>query len=163
TFTQGKMMAKAGRYHAVRGAALLSLLLLLGWAVSEVYGRLLVNSIVTTETGNVPRLVEQLPPPHLGATARLRRHLHDAPEDSKARLDAGLGLVGVDEGQVDYLYERLLDVSPTQLSVIRDALAEHKETLTDKLWSVLGDEQQKPDQRFRAACALAGYDTAGDG
>jgi formylglycine-generating enzyme required for sulfatase activity len=163
TEPQRRMMRKACRYHAVRGLALVFFLLLLGWVGCEVYGRLLVESIITAETSDVPRLVEQLPPFRRWANARLLRHIDDTPPDSKEHLHASLALVAADEGQVEYLSHRLLDASPTQLSVIRDALRAHEEELTGQLWAVLGDEQQDIDRRFRAACALAGYDTVGDG
>jgi hypothetical protein len=162
TPSQKKMMRQATRYHAVRGVALLLALLLLGWAGYEGYGWMqaekLVESIVRTETGDVPRLVEQLPPYRRWADTRLLRHTQAAPDHSKEHLHASLALVPVDDGQVDYLYRRLLGAGPTEMVVIRDALAEHREALAGRLWGVLGDAQADPEERFRAACALATYD-----
>jgi formylglycine-generating enzyme required for sulfatase activity len=160
--SQRKMMRKAGCYHVVRGLALLLILLLLIWAGYEGYGRVqadkLVESIVTAETADVPRLVEQLPPYRRWANARLVRHAQAAPDDSKEHLHASLALLPVDDGQVDYLYRRLLTAGPVELPVIRDALAGHRDVLVGRLWGVLGDAQAPPEQRFRAACALATYD-----
>jgi serine/threonine protein kinase/formylglycine-generating enzyme required for sulfatase activity len=165
TEPQQKMMRKASRYHALRGIALLGIFLLLGWAGYEIHGRLraesLVESIVTAETGDVPGLVEQLPPYRRWADPRLLLHARQAPDESKERLHAGLALVPVDDSQVEYLSQRLLHAGPTELPVIRDALAGHKDRLVDRLWDVLTDARADPDQRFRAACALATYDPAG--
>ncbi len=160
--SQKTMMSKAGRYHVVRGMALLCLLLLLGWVGYEIHGRLraeaLVQSIVTAETADVPRLVEQLPPYRRWADSRLLRYAQEAPDDSKEHLHASLALVPVYDGQVEYLYGRLLNAEPQEVAVIRDALAPHKDQLIERLWGVLGDTQANPKQRFGAACVLATYD-----
>jgi formylglycine-generating enzyme required for sulfatase activity len=160
TAPQRKLMRRAGRYHTVRGAALLLVMLLLGWGGIEVYGRVLVESIVTAETADVPRLVEKLPGYRRWANARLREHVQGSPGDAKEHLHASLALLPVDEGRVEYLYQRLLDGGPVELPVIRDALLGHRDALAGRLWAVLEDGQADPGQRFRAACALAAYDAA---
>jgi formylglycine-generating enzyme required for sulfatase activity len=137
-------------------------LLLLGWGGIEAYGRSLVESIVTAETADVPRLVEKLPGYRRWANARLRRYLEESPPDSKEHLHAGLALLPVDGGQVDYLYERLLAAGPADLPVIRDALLGHRDALVGRLWVVLEDEEADEERRFRAACALATYDAMED-
>src|SRR5262249_26272644 len=53
---------------------------------------------------------------------------------------------------------RLYDAGPVELSVIREALREHKGALVKSLWAVLEDPQAQAERRFRAGCALAGYD-----
>jgi formylglycine-generating enzyme required for sulfatase activity len=155
TPTQRRMMRNAGRFHAVRGVALLVLLLVLGWIGFEVYGRLLVESIVTAETADVPRLVEQLPPFRRWANARLLRHVQEAPEDSKEHIHASLALLGPDESQVEYLYRRLLTAGPAEVLVIRDVLLPGRGALRERLWGVLMDSKSDPDRRLRAASALA--------
>ena len=78
---------------------------------------------------------------------------------SRQKLHASLALLPVDPGQVDYLYDRLLDAQPHEVPVIRDALAPHKDALLDKLWAVVATpEKGKESQRLRAAAALAKYD-----
>ena len=52
----------------------------------------------------------------------------------------------------------LLKAKPGELPVIRMALDGHKAELVDRLWAVLENAQASPDQRFCAACALAGYE-----
>jgi hypothetical protein len=166
TEPQRQMMRKASRYHAVRGTALLLFLLLLGWGGYESYGSVqaakLVESIVSAETTDVPRLVEQLTPYRYWAEPRLQRYAREAPAESKVHLHASLALVPADDSQVDYLYQRLLTAGTAELPVIRDALRGHQELLVGRLWDLLGNRQADPEQRFRAACALAGYDPVGD-
>jgi hypothetical protein len=41
--------------------------------------------------------------------------------------------------------------------VIREALADHKKDLTERLWALLENRHMDRDQRFHAACALALY------
>jgi formylglycine-generating enzyme required for sulfatase activity len=155
---QRKMMRNAGRYHAVRGLVLMLFLLLLSGGGYEVYGRLQVESIVSADTSTALPLVEQLSPYHLWANARLRRYTWEAPEDSRKHLCASLALLRTDDGQVEYLYGRLLRAGPTDLPVIRDALKSHRKALAERLWSVLDDAKADPEQQFRATCALATYD-----
>ena len=167
TPSQRKMMRKATRYHVVRGVALSLFLLLLSWGGYEVYGRLraeaLVEAVATAETGDVPRLVEQLPHYRRWADPLFLRHAQDSPADSKEHrkehLHASLALLPVDDGQVDYLYGRLLDAGPQDVAVIRDALRPHKDELVGRLWGVVEKPpREKEGQRLRAACALAIYD-----
>jgi hypothetical protein len=153
---QRKMMQRAGRFHAIRGLAVMVLLLLLGWGGFEVYGRLLVESIVTAETADVPRLVGQLPPFRRWANARLRQIL-EGPEAPKEHLHASMALLPVDEGQVEYLYGRLLAAGPAEVPVIRDALLPGNDAIWERLWGVLLDVKIDADQRLRAASAMAKY------
>jgi serine/threonine protein kinase/formylglycine-generating enzyme required for sulfatase activity len=158
---QRQMMRQATRYHAVRGVVLLLVLLMLGGGGYEVYGRLraesLVDALVTAETADVPRLVEQLPPYRRWADPRLRRHAREAPDDSKERLHASVALLPVDDSQAEYLYQRLLHSGPAELPVIRDALLPGHDALRERLWGVLADRTSDLDQRLRAAAALAKY------
>ena len=162
--SQKKMMRKVGRYHGVRGLSLLLVLSLLGWGGYEIHGRLraesLVEAVVTAETGDVPHLVEQLPHYRRWADPLFLRYAQEAPEDSKEHLHASLALLPVDDGQVEYLYQRLLTAEPAELLVIRDTLAGHRDGLVERLWGVLGDTNADPDRRFRGACILATYDPA---
>ena len=63
----------------------------------------------------------------------LKAELEKAPENSAQKLHASLALLAVDPRQAGYLYERLLDAEPQAVPVIREALAPHKQALTDKL------------------------------
>jgi serine/threonine protein kinase/formylglycine-generating enzyme required for sulfatase activity len=174
TGPQRRMMAKAGRFHAVRGVALavfLAIVTLAGLVVNDrvveknkaTHAEGLVRGLLDAETTQAPNIIGEMEGYRRWTDPLLRQGYEEAKGGSRQKLHASLALLPVDEGQVDYLYRRLLDASPTQLGVIRDALAGHKGALTTRLWGVLGDERQDANRRFRAACALAGYGTAGDG
>jgi serine/threonine protein kinase len=161
---QKKMMAKAGKYHAVRGLILVVVLALLGWGGYEGHGTLkahaLRDRLLDANTNEVPTIVEDM-----GSYRRwINPLLHEAygkaeaDKDARKQLHASLALLPVDGTQVTYLYDRLLDAEPHEVPVIRDALAPHKDELLDKLWAVVEKpEKGKESQRLRAA-ALAKYD-----
>jgi serine/threonine protein kinase/formylglycine-generating enzyme required for sulfatase activity len=161
TAPQRQMMRWAGRYHALRGTALLLLVLLLGWGGVEGYRWLraqsLVESLVTAETGDVPSLVGQLSGYRRWANPRLLRHLQTSPEDTKEHLHASLALAPVDEAQVAYLSQRLLRAGPAELLAIRTTLQPYQQALQERLWALLQDRTKAPGERLRAACALAAY------
>src|SRR5262249_32125174 len=52
---------------------------------------------------------------------------------------------------------RLLHGDPEEVLVIRRALFEHRQDLTAGFWELLENPANDPDQRFRAACALAAF------
>jgi formylglycine-generating enzyme required for sulfatase activity/serine/threonine protein kinase len=156
TEPQRKLMRKAGRYHVVRGLALLAVLLLLAWGGIELYGRVKVEHIVTAETPDVPRLVGQLPPFRRWANARLGQYLKEA-QDPKERLHASLALLPVDERQADYLFGRLLDADPKEVPILVRALKPHLPERRERLWEVAEQRPEKGHEgrRLQAACALA--------
>ena len=104
--------------------------------------------------------VAQLPEHRQWSDPLLRKVFDQAADKSQQKLHAGLALLPVDPGQVDYLLGRLLDADPqVELAVIRDALAPQKDRLLDRLWAVAEKPQQGYDaQRAGAAAALAKYD-----
>jgi serine/threonine protein kinase len=166
TVSQRKMMRRATRYHAARALSLVLLVAVLGWGIQESYSwmqaqNLVDNIVSTTETADVPSLVKKLAPYRRWANARLLRHTQDAPADSKERLHASLALVPVDDRPVEYLYQHhLLTAGPTELPAIRDALFPHRNSLIERLWTVVEQpEKGKESQRLRAAAALAAYDS----
>src|SRR5262249_3010379 len=57
------------------------------------------------------------------AGPRMRQANEKAADRSRQKLHPRLALLPVDSGQVDYLYERLLSATPSELPVIRDQLA----------------------------------------
>ena len=60
--------------------------------------------------------------------------------------------------QLPFLEKRLLDATPTELPVIRDALKPHRSTLVPKLWTVLDSAKPGDVSLLPAASALADYD-----
>ncbi len=164
---QRKMMAKAGKYHAVRGLLVALLLGLLGFAGYESHGRLqahaLLRSLLDANITEVPAIVADISSYRCWIDPLLRDAAAEAQasKDARKQLHASLALLPVDDEQAAYLYERLLDATPQEVPVIREALAPHKAELLDKLWAVVEQPAKgKESQRLRAAAALAKYDPA---
>ena len=80
--------------------------------------------------------------PPLGLILALGACWYKVPMITAEHLHASLALLPVDASQVDYLFNRLLKATPSELPVLRDALKTHRSTLTPKLWTVL--ESAKP-------------------
>jgi serine/threonine protein kinase/formylglycine-generating enzyme required for sulfatase activity len=167
---QKKMMARARKYHALRGTALW-LLLAVACLVIRVqvvqqqkatFAALaigLVQRLLDADTAQVPGVVAEMAKYRQWTDPLLRGEIYRASEKSRQKLHASLALLPVDDTQVTYLYGRLLDAEPHELPVIRDALAAHKDDLLKKLWAVaLKPENGKEPERLRAAAALAQYD-----
>ncbi len=170
TAPQSKMMRRAGNYHVAWGAALGLLLAVV--TVTDLTIRSqgieqrksthaagLVQSVLKAEAAQVPGVISEMPDYRKWTDPLLRVEYDLAPDDSPQKLHASLALLPVDPAHVDYLYGRLLGATPHEVPVIRDALIPHKDTLTEKLWTVAespGNGQES--QRLRAAAALAIYD-----
>jgi formylglycine-generating enzyme required for sulfatase activity len=160
---QRTMMRQAGRYHAVRAVGVALILALIGLVSREGVGRLrahtLRDRLLEANTTDVPGIVEDMASYRRWVDPLLREAYARAETDGDRRkqLHASLALLPADPNQVEYLYGRLLHAEPHEVSVIRGALLPHKAELSDRLWGVLDDAQADPDQRFRAACALASY------
>ena len=169
---QRKMMRKAGRYHAVRGAGRRRAA---GGGDGHWAWRSESRSWSSDKATHAAGLVQRLLDADIAAGAGHRRRdgrvsavgrsaaargvRQGGDQDSRQKLHASLALLPVDATQVDYLYGRLLDAEPHEVPVIRDALAPHKDELLDKLWAVVEKpEKGKESQRLRAAAALAKYD-----
>jgi serine/threonine protein kinase/formylglycine-generating enzyme required for sulfatase activity len=162
---QRKMMAKAGRCHAVRGLVVAVVLALLGWGGYETHGTVqahaLRDRLLDANTADVPTIVKEMESYRRWIDPLLRDASKEAEanKDARKQLHARLALLPVDATQVGYLTHRLLDAQPHELPVIRDALAPHKDALRDRLWAVAETpDQGRESQRLRAAAALAKYD-----
>jgi serine/threonine protein kinase/formylglycine-generating enzyme required for sulfatase activity len=160
---QRTMMRKAGRYHAVRVVATALPLVLIGLGSWEGYGRLegrrLRDRLLESTTADVPGIIKEMKPYRRWVDPLLQDAYAQAKneDDARKQLHASLGLLPVDSGQVEFLQVRLLQAQPQELVVIREALADHRQDLTERLWALLENRQKDPDQRFRAACALSLY------
>jgi formylglycine-generating enzyme required for sulfatase activity len=162
---QRRMMQKAARYHAVRGLVVLVLLILIGWGSYEGHGTLqahaLRDRLLNADTADVPNVVADMPSYRrwLDPLLQEANAQGEQEKDRRKLLHTSLALLPVDATQVAYLYGRLLEAKPSEVSVIRGALAPHKEHLVDKLWAVVEQpEIGKESRRLRAAAALAKYD-----
>jgi hypothetical protein len=88
--------------------------------------------------------------------------VRQSPDQSRERLHASLALLPVDPSQVDYLFRQLVESSPSQFPVLRDSLSEHQVELVQPLWQMMESTDEPKTRRFRAACALAEYETKGN-
>jgi formylglycine-generating enzyme required for sulfatase activity len=167
---QRKMMRKAGRYHAVRGLVVAVLLLAGSLIGSGVRSHLLeqenashaaglVKTLLNAKIGKVPEIIKEIDEYRTWADPLLKEANEKTDLDAQKKLHLSLALLPVDSGQVSYIYNRLLEAEPSEVLVLQDALAPHKQDLLDKLWAVAERPGQgKESQRLRAACALAKYD-----
>jgi eukaryotic-like serine/threonine-protein kinase len=160
---QRKMMRQAGRYHVLRGLAVVAALFLLLAAGWEVHGRLrsqaLLDNLLRAPTEDVPAVVMDMAPYRRWLGDPLRQAYADAEvnHDPRKQLHASLALLPVDAAQVEYLLQRLLTApTPQEVLVIREALKPHREEVCERLWPVL-EHGKAPGERLRAACALAAY------
>jgi serine/threonine protein kinase/formylglycine-generating enzyme required for sulfatase activity len=163
TPTQRRMMRRADRHHALRGAllALGVVLLALGgwWAFGQLRARALVDTLLAARTADVPELVRDLGPYRRWADPLLREEMarSDLPDDK--RLHVALALLPTDAGQAEYLGDRLLSASgPEEVKAVRGMLYEYAPDWVARFWLVLQDGGQEKSRRLRAACALALFD-----
>jgi hypothetical protein len=163
TLGQRKMMRKARWFHAGRGLLLVACLALLTWAGWEGFGRLnahaLCRRLLDADTKEVPAVVADMRPYRRWLNPLLREAYAEAAakQDSRRQLHASLALLSVDDGQVEYLSERLLAADPEEVSVIRGALLPHKHLLIDRLWGVANSPVRQEQRFLCAASALAAY------
>jgi serine/threonine protein kinase/formylglycine-generating enzyme required for sulfatase activity len=164
TDPQRRMMKRAGRLHGLRTLGVATLIALLTWGGIEGYGTLrassLVDSLRTTHTADIPIIVRQLQGYRRWANPRLKTLVQNADDASREKLHASLALLPVDPSQLPFLERHLLDATPAELPVIRDALKPHRATLAPKLWSVLDSAKPGDESLLPAASALAGYDAS---
>src|SRR5262249_50465685 len=144
---QRKMMGKAGKYHAVRVVVVALLLALLGLGSWEGYGRLegrrLRDRLLESTTADVPGIIKEMKPYRRWVDPLLQDAYAQAKneDDARKQLHASLGLLPLDSGQVEFLHARLLQAQSQELVVIREALADHKQDLTERLWGLLENRQ----------------------
>jgi formylglycine-generating enzyme required for sulfatase activity/energy-coupling factor transporter ATP-binding protein EcfA2 len=167
---QRTMMKRAGRVHGVRG--LVALLLLMGAtftvltirhrvneANSETYAFGLVQQLLKAEIDQVPEIVRAMPSYRRWTDPELKRIIGTLPDGSGLKLHASLALLPFDSSQLPFLEKHLLDATPAELPVLRDALKPHRSTLIPKLWSVLDSSKPGDVSLLPAASALADYET----
>jgi serine/threonine protein kinase/formylglycine-generating enzyme required for sulfatase activity len=168
TAPQHRMMRKAGKYHAVRRAAVVLLLAVAtftGLTIREhvvqrqtaIYAEGLVLRVFDANITQIPDVIEALNEYRAWTDPLLTQLQAQSANNPRMQLHASLALLPVDSSQVEFLYGRLLKAEPPELVVLRQSLLDHKQDLTERLWTVLENPQHNQDERFRAACALAAY------
>jgi len=170
TQLQQEMMRKANRYYTFGGLFLAVVLTIVFISGRELYGRLraesLVQRILDAKTDEVPAIVAEITPYRRWATPMLRSAYDRAgsagdAEDVDQQLNISLALLPGDETQALFLRERLLDLEPAELRVVKGSLRLHANEVLATLWDVLEDDRESATRRFNAACAVAG-DTSKD-
>jgi formylglycine-generating enzyme required for sulfatase activity len=170
TQQQKTMMRAAGNYHAVCCASVLALLvaatgigLFLRSRVidqqKQTYAEGLVQAVLEAKVTQVGPIIQKMAGYQKWTVPRLQNERQKVGINSSEKLNASLALLKDDPGQVAFLFDRLLDAKPDEVSVIRDALAPYQQPLIEKLWSVVeSPEKGNSSHRLQAASALSRYD-----
>ena len=164
--SEQKMMRRANRFYLSRIAMVAVLLLCVGWWINDSVPRArshsLVESLRTAPTEDVPAIIERLDPIRRWANPQLLDALVQAGPDSRARVNISLALLPSDSSHGEYLRDRMLLEPPASVAVISRALIAHTDNsqLATQLWAILTDPAQDSNKRFRAAAALAGFETS---
>jgi eukaryotic-like serine/threonine-protein kinase len=165
TDPERRMMARAGRVHAVRGLTRATVLILLSWGVYEVDGQLkaqmLRDRLLASPLAEAPGIIAELRPYQGWADPMLRQALAEAEGtgNSRMQLNAALALLPMDDTQLPYLKDRLLRSSAEDVAVLRKSLLSYKDSIAPDCWRVL--EKPTPEDQgkaLQAASALALYD-----
>jgi formylglycine-generating enzyme required for sulfatase activity len=119
----------------------------------------LIQSLESAETAEVSRLVAELREYQPWAHPLLAQELAQTSLSPKKRLHVCLVLAEWEDTQVEYLTTALLKAKADDFPVIRDALGHYQASVTPPLWDTLQNSTIDLDQRFRAACALASFDS----
>ena len=168
--SQRRMMNRAGRLHGLRTLGVVAglvTLVLLGLDIRrrvveanrEAVATGLVDQVVRANIAQVPNIVRSMGGYRRWVDPALRQVIERSSERSPERLHAGLALLPVDDGQVEYLFQRLQDASADEVPVLRDALEPHQTGLTPKLWSVLDSAKPGDPSLLPAASSLALYNS----
>ena len=130
---------------------------------NETRAREMVENLKNAKESQVPEIVKGFDGYRRWANQPLQQLFTNADAESSAKLHAALALAPVkpvDGGVIGHLRERLLNATPAQFPLIRDALAdddpEHAPQI-EKLWQISEVTTNPMRQRFQAACALATY------
>ena len=176
TAPQRRMMSRADHLHRLRvmvAGMVCAIVLVVGLTIQErvithsqqVYAQGLKNTILNAETSQVPAIVNDMAVHRKWVDPMLRDEFDRAEYRSARKLNASIALLPVQPEQVEYLYERLFDVHPEEVLVIRQVLSPQRSMLIDRLWQ---EAYAKPDQsrgsrRLRATAVLAEYDRDSSG
>jgi serine/threonine protein kinase/formylglycine-generating enzyme required for sulfatase activity len=119
----------------------------------------LIQQLVKSDSSEVQGVLAELQPLRAETDPRLLALARDRNAEPSQRLRAYLALSTVDEGQYEFLAERLLDCPLHEFLLVRNRLQERFDTgkLVDPLFETLREIQQTPAVRFRAGLALASY------
>ena len=161
TGPQGEMMRRAGRVHGLRMLGVATVILCLTYMGLTFYASRLVDELRSAVIDKIPERVHAMRFFHFWTDPTLKSLLKAGPDESDQKLRASLALLPVDPDQAEFLFKRLQMADPIELPVIWRILREYHQEPVQRLRSLLENSQADPEQRFRAACALANPDQIG--
>ena len=168
--------SQAVRYHGIRsGLSVLVLCLLISAgtivssSVANIQARARIKSLVeelpNVTASQLPELVRKLDSDLKLALELLSPILMkrpETPDDRRMQMVAHLVAVPIDPALIEPLAEELLTVDTDYVAMIVARLRPSADRLINRYRELLQNEQADPQQRFRAAVALASYGTAAD-
>ncbi len=163
-----RLMARATRHHVLRSTLAVACICIFVGTARECYGRLkagyLSDRVLESTAANLPNIVDSLSPYRKWVEPLLKKAYSEAEEkhDGQKQLRASLALLAFDPKQAEFLFGRMLDADAQELLVIRAALQNHKEQLTEQLWRILEAPETEQAKRFRSACVLSSYSPEDD-
>ncbi len=166
---QRRMMKQAGRRIGLRGLAVAAAVGVASAVGLEVrrevldaydatHANGLVERLASADTAGVLRILPGVREYRRWAEPQLRRIVAAKSDESKEKFHASLGLLQFDDGQLGYVYRRLLSANPAEMAVIRDVLGPYRNRLTGRLWAELGSAAPGDRRILPAAGALALYE-----
>ena len=161
TDPQRKMMRRAGRVHGLMMVGVATVTLCPTYMGLSFYASRLVEELRSAVIEKIPEKVHAMRLFHFWTDPALKRLLKKSPDVSEEKLSASLALLPVEPNQAKFLFKRLLVADPIELPVIWEILSEYHQEPVQQLRSLLENSQADPEQRFRAACALANPDKIG--
>ena len=164
-------MKHAARVHGLRAVGVLVMFAAIAGAGLTIRHRViedmraahaagLVRQLLKADSSGVAEIITAMTDYRPWVDPALKEEFAKAPERSSAKLHASLALLPGDPVQAGYLYDRMLDSEPTQISLVWNSLHDYHGALSERLWGVLEAPDGDPDHRFHAACALASYGPA---
>jgi len=169
TDPERKMMRRAGRVYGLRTLGATAALVVAIWIGAGIRSRInatneqtvakgLVSELVSAKIDRVPDIVKRMAGHRRWVDPELRQVVERPSDRIAERLHASIALLPVDDGQVEFLYNRLLEAGADEATVLRAALKPHQGGLTPRLWRVLESSQPVDKRLLPAASALALFD-----
>ncbi|MHC5538719.1 SUMF1/EgtB/PvdO family nonheme iron enzyme, partial [Singulisphaera rosea] len=169
TAAERRVMIAARKRHLTHTGVVLFVLLVLGLVTQQLFERSareqqathageLIQRLNTARIDQVPDIVDEIDDDRTYVNPLLKTALRSLESNPPSDLHVRLALLPDDpEGQVNPLYDRLLNADPEPFRVILKALRPHWSKFTSRLWDELKPSSRDPNRRFRAAVALANY------
>jgi len=157
---QRKMMTAAARFLGLRVLATMVVIALIVFGAYQYHRWFKANELhdqlLRAQIDKVPAIVNDMAPYRQWVAMRLRQDVKNDDEFRRLRASLALLALAIDESQVEYLYDRLINAEPRECDLIRQVLLPHKRDLTEKLWRVV-KFPRNAQQYLCAASCLALY------